>query len=262
MPDNFATMLSDIAKAGAAAGPLKPAFLVRRRGDQRRNRQRAAAGLLLVAVVGIALAIGSTIGVNRGADKSPTSTASPATPTVNPTITASASNPTNPLPDGSPSISSSPSTAGQGNGIQACRAGDLSGRVYGGQGFHGRALVAIELANTSSHPCRLFGYVGLQFVDDNGAALPTTVVRTGNQGPRFTIAPGGKGYFEVTLEHVPLPGEGAPCQPPATALFVTPPNDTGHLTIGGVWMACEHGRVETTALVDHPDSNLAPVPGQ
>jgi hypothetical protein len=85
-------MLTDIAKAAEEAGPMRATSLIRRRGDQRRNRQRAAVGVLSVIAVGAIVATGSFLGMHRTDNNlpaiSPSTTASPAV-TASPTVAAS-----------------------------------------------------------------------------------------------------------------------------------------------------------------------------
>ncbi len=231
-----------------------------------RPSRRAAAGALgVTAALSLALAGCTAHPAVRTVAASPTSPPtnpaaanSPAAVAVAPSAAASsvaappqtpAVRHTSPTPSSVP-----PATTG---GTADCRVRDLSVRAYGIDHFAGGYVAGYALTNTSARRCRLSGYAVAQFVDGAGRPLPTAVTDRGVAGAPFTVAPGGSGYFEVGIHHVYVPGEGAPCDPPAAALVVGLPRDPGHLTIAGIWRACDpDGRIELGPFTAAPDPNL------
>lgn len=129
MPDQFATMLTAIAKAAEEASPMRPSSLIRRRGDQRRAHHRAAVGVLAAVAVGAIVATGSVLGIHRTANVSPATppsnstgptptTATPnapdtASPSANPTGTSPRTTNTAPLSSSATQATACPATAAQ-----------------------------------------------------------------------------------------------------------------------------------------------------
>jgi hypothetical protein len=137
-----------------------------------------------------------------------------------------------------------------------CTAADLRIAVYGEDGAAGSAYTGIALTNASPRSCTLSGVPGVRFVDAAGKALPTAAKSTGGTGARFTVKPGGKGYFTIRTVNVQDGAEGAPCDPPAAALEITVPGGTSHLRLAGPFHACQHGFVDMFPLSAKRDPNL------
>jgi len=147
--------------------------------------------------------------------------------------------------------STAPSTTSTSSGLAHCLAADLQGSVLGSQGAAGTIELTIGLRNTTSAPCGLEGYPGGQLYSASGAALPTTVVRGGSHGfdnfppAPVTIAPGATAYFN--LEYSDVPTNNTSC-PAATSLWVTPPDDTDHLTVAVQAEACNNGTLAVSPV--------------
>jgi Domain of unknown function (DUF4232) len=126
-----------------------------------------------------------------------------------------------------------------------CPAADLAGSIAGSTGAAGTIEVTVELRNTAGGQCILGGYPGLQLLGPGGTALPTTVVRKGAYG--FTAMPpadvplstGQSAEFNIGYSDVPV-GTESSC-PTSTALEVTPPNASDHLTIAASLAPCGRG---------------------
>src|SRR5258706_10748491 len=101
MPDNFTTLLDDLARAAEHSPTLAPAVQVRRRGDARTRNSRIMTGVLSVVAVGVVVA-GSAVGL-RYAGNHPTPAASAsvtvpsATPSPQPSTAPSAGQSANPV---------------------------------------------------------------------------------------------------------------------------------------------------------------------
>jgi hypothetical protein len=137
-----------------------------------------------------------------------------------------------------------------------CTAADLRIAAYGGDGAAGSAYTGIALTNASQHSCTLSGVPGVRFVDAAGKALPTAARSTGGTSTKFTVKPGGKGYFTIRTVNVEDGNEGAPCTPPAAALQVTVPGGTSHVSLAGPFHACQHGSIDVFPLTAKPDPNM------
>jgi hypothetical protein len=119
----------------------------------------------------------------------------------------------------------------------------------------GHANSIVVLTNTSSRTCTVQGYAGFQLLGANGAALPTNVVRGStffqpDPGPRpISLPPGQSAWADLATTNVAASGENpAQCEPPAARLEVTPPDETTQLVAPFTGVACDHGRMDTTAF--------------
>ena len=125
-----------------------------------------------------------------------------------------------------------------------------------GNGAAGTIELTVSITNTSSHPCSLNGYPGMQLLSAAGASLPTNVIRGG--GPGFlapaankppmlvTLAPGGHAAFSLSYEDVPVGTEtSCPTSPKAE---VTPPNDYGYSVVEMQTYACGGGTIHVSPV--------------
>jgi Protein of unknown function (DUF4232) len=124
----------------------------------------------------------------------------------------------------------------------------------------GHIGVLFTLTNASSASCRLYGYPGLELLDSNGQALPTTVVRAVSGAYLFpavvphwvALPPGAEGSFDLQYED--NPSGAAANQPYATAcptaaqVEVTLPNAYDHSLVPATMAPCE-GQVLVSPVV-------------
>lgn len=156
------------------------------------------------------------------------------------------------------SPSSSPTESGAPRAVTAagrparCHTGQLSGRVRMLDAAAGNRYAALILTNTSSTPCRTFGFVGLQLTAADGAKLPTSVVRETRPGPRsITVSPGKSAWTRIHWTVASAAGEpaGGQCEPQPSRLLVIPPDERTQLT--AKWPSgsvCDRGKFFVTAL--------------
>jgi hypothetical protein len=102
----------------------------------------------------------------------------------------------------------------------------------GQQGGMGHGEIGFQLRNTSSTSCRTYGWPGIQFLDQNGGALPTIPHHVtndffgSNPAVPLVIAPGSSASFRLDVGHGVATSNGCAT---AYALQVIPPNDTATL---------------------------------
>jgi hypothetical protein len=215
-----------------------------RAAAERGSRVRAWSGAAVVAVA--VLAVGAAVAVAGPPPVTPVPNASvTGAPTAAPT-----SPELTPSPERPPVAPSTPSTP------PFCAARDLKVATYGGDGHAGGGVNGLGLTNTGAVTCTLHGAFEVAFVDAKGRRLPTDALYTDNARSVLTLRPGETGYFSAATGHVPAADEtGAPCDPPAAGLRITPRGSGESLTLRGTWRACGHGRIEIGPLMPRPDPN-------
>jgi hypothetical protein len=115
-----------------------------------------------------------------------------------------------------------------------CTAAGLALSYLGGQGATGHGELGFALKNTGSAACRTGGYPGIQFLAQDGSALPTTPQHTTDDFfghlalQRLTLQPGQTASFRLGVSHGG--GSSAACST-ADALQVIAPNDTATLKV-------------------------------
>ena len=221
-------------------GRLRPpgAASARRAYETRRTSRMIAVAVATVATIVLAAAGGTAL-LRRSSPPLPV-IVSPTPQTVSPT--PSAPSPTTPGTPPAASHSIEPGSAGTptpsrtGSGTPRCHTSDLSIRSIGGDGHSGSATNYFALTNSSADACSLAGFPALRAVDSKGSRLPTTLERVGTAKPTIRLQPGTAAYISITTTNIPgTDPVRAPCEPPAAALWLIPPGESEHLTVGGSW---------------------------
>jgi len=133
-----------------------------------------------------------------------------------------------------------------------CSTTDLSVQLAQGSPGAGQRFATIVLTNTSGHACTVRGYGGLALLGAPAQGVPTDLRRVSSPAPAtVSLAPGGSARSLLHWTVVPAGDEpGAACQPTATTVVVTPPNQTVAAlrpwTFGPV---CQHGLIQQNAYV-------------
>lgn len=203
-------------------------------------RAVAAASAVAALVVPLAACSGS----GDGPSAAPTVTV-----TETETVTASPSG-TSERPSLSPSAS--PTRTANPTGT-TCATDELRARVRELDSGAGQRNAVVVLTNVSQRSCDVTGYPGLQLVDSTGTTVPTKVVRVADPAPRtIAVAPGARVSSALNIGVVATgdePSDG-PCQPEATSVLVTPPDQTTSLTARwALGPVCSGGRIKANALV-------------
>ena len=108
----------------------------------------------------------------------------------------------------------------------------------GSSGHMGSITAYYGLTNRSPRRCSLAGFPQVRLVDARQRPYPVTVLPHGD-AQRVVLTPGATAYTSVNASHVEhRPDEGAPCDPPAAALWLIPPGGSGHLTDGDGMNVC------------------------
>jgi hypothetical protein len=172
---------------------------------------------LLLAACGSSGGDGSTAATSATAATPAASASSTSTTTSTTTITAPTSTST---------------TTATVAGTPPCRAADLSLSFLGQQGGMGHGEIGFQLRNTGTASCRTYGYPGILFLDQHGAALPTIPHHTtsdffgSSPAVPLVIAPGQSASFRLDVGHGVATSNGCAT---AYSLQVIPPNDTATL---------------------------------
>jgi len=195
--------------------------------------------LTLIRRLPVAAALAGAIGLLTACG----STAAPAAaPTHTVTIQAGASSS---AASAVPAAASSPAAAA---GPSGCLASGLQAQVTGSQGAAGTIYEVIELTNTSSATCSLYGYPGVSFVTGAGGAqvgLPATkdpvVAKT-----LVTLAPGAHAAFLLGVHEA---GAYPTCKMVTVDwLRIYPPGDFGSINLQVKNQACSNANLSTLSV--------------
>lgn len=136
--------------------------------------------------------------------------------------------------------------------LPECRTADLGVALKAGSPGAGQRYATVVLTNTSGRTCTVTGYGGLGLLGAPGQGVPTDLRREPSPAPRAVpLAPGGSARSLLHWAVVPAGDEpGAACEPTATTVVVTPPDQTTAAlrpwTFGPV---CQHGMIHQNAYV-------------
>ncbi|MFL5865357.1 MAG: DUF4232 domain-containing protein [Solirubrobacteraceae bacterium] len=125
------------------------------------------------------------------------------------------------------------SGAAGGGAANPCKAAGLALSFLGGQGATGHGELGFALKNTGA-ACATGGYPGIQFLSQDGAALPTVPQHTTSDFfgelplKALALAPGQTTSFRLGVSHGG--GSDTGCST-AYGLQVIPPNDTATLRV-------------------------------
>jgi hypothetical protein len=197
----------------------------------------------LCVTAALSLLVLSACGARTGAASQPT-------PTERLTTTSESTSTTPSTPSSSPS-SPAGGEVSPPNQDNPCLSDALAGSVETMDSAAGNRYVTLVVRNTSQETCTIWGYGSLQLVNVAEQDVPTTAERTLEPGPSLvTLGPGkeaGKIVHWTVLATGDEPAAG-PCEPPATAVNVSPPDDTTPFLVeyqfGSV---CDHGKLDTSA---------------
>ena len=131
-----------------------------------------------------------------------------------------------------------------------CTTAQLSAQLKPGSPGAGQRYATVVLTNRSASTCTERGYGGLALLGAPGQGVPTDLRRVSSPAPTVVLAPGASVRSLLHWGAVPAGNEGATCEPTATAVVVTPPDQTTALlqpwTFGPV---CQHGLIWQNAYV-------------
>ncbi len=163
-----------------------------------------------------------------------TTSAATTSATQTPTASTSTAATTTAAPTGTATADSGGASVTGGVSSDQCTAAGLALSFLGGQGATGHGELGFALKNTGSSACGTGGYPGIQFLAQDGSALPTTPQHTTDDFfghlplQRLTLQPGQTASFRLGVSHGG--GSSAPCST-AAELQVIAPNDTATLKV-------------------------------
>jgi hypothetical protein len=181
-----------------------------------------------------------------GSNHAPSSAAVP----VPATTSTSTTTPTQTQTQTVPSTTNTTTTTTVTGAQAPCVTADFTLRFLGQSGATGHGELGFALRNTTSSPCRTYGYPGILFLDQAGNALPThpshtTVDFFGNTSEaELVVLPGGSVSFRLGVTH----GSGSPngCTT-AYGLQVIAPDDTHSARVAIPGGAAECGGTATVS---------------
>ncbi len=182
--------------------------------------------LLLPLALLLAACGSSGGGASTSSTTAASSTPAASTPTTTTTTTTTST--------AAPTTSTTTTTTAAASGPPPCTAAMLSLSFLGQQGGMGHGEIGFQLRNTSSASCRTYGWPGIQFLDQNGAPLPTIPHHVtndffgSNPAVPLVIAPGASASFRLDVGHGVATANGCAT---AYSLQVIPPNDTATLRV-------------------------------
>jgi hypothetical protein len=132
-----------------------------------------------------------------------------------------------------------------------CSTANLSAQLKPGSPGAGQRYATIVLTNTSGSTCTVHGYGGMALLGAPGQGVPTDLRRVATPAPgTVTLAPGGSARSLLHWTVIQAANETAACQPTATAVVVTPPNQTtAALRPWTFGVVCQHGLIQQNAYV-------------
>jgi hypothetical protein len=198
------------------------------------------AGAAVLAAVALSACGGSGTGATTqgsqpaASTQSQTATSGTATATATATQTGTATTTTTSQSATGTGTANSGGAALGSSSSDQCTAAGLALSYLGGQGATGHGELGFAVKNTGSSACSTGGYPGIQFLAQDGSALPTTPQHTTDDFfghlplQKLTLQPGQTASFRLGVSHGG--GSSTPCST-AAGLQVIAPNDTATLTV-------------------------------
>jgi hypothetical protein len=125
-----------------------------------------------------------------------------------------------------------------------CQAGQLAARLATRPPTPGREHLLLVLSNRGASSCGMFGFVGLEMLGPDGAALTTDLQRAGTSRAAMEVVVPPAGAAASLLSWTTFSSDEA-CVAPAR-IEVTPPNDSAGLVVP--WptasLVCRLGQID------------------
>ncbi|MGH3762828.1 DUF4232 domain-containing protein [Actinophytocola sp.] len=170
-------------------------------------------------------------------------------PTGSPVTTPPSSAPAT-TPNSSGESSGGTESAPPGEGTK-CTAKDLKGAIEPLDSAPGNRYAELVVTNRTKRPCTLYGYGGLEFIDQDGNPTPTDLTRQPAPGPSLVrLPPGGTAAKKLHWGVVPSGEEPdtGPCEPESAGARIIPPDDTQAFIVTHEFgSVCAGGHVEGSA---------------
>jgi hypothetical protein len=132
-----------------------------------------------------------------------------------------------------------------------CTADLLDGTIDPQDAGAGNRYATLTVTNKSGQACSLWGYGGLELLEVSKAEIPTQAERNLDPAPNLvTLAPGAAAAKKLRWGVIATGDEptDGPCQPPATAVRVIPPDETEPFEVDfDFGSVCDGGRIQTSA---------------
>jgi ABC-type transport system substrate-binding protein len=203
---------------------------------------RLALGTAAIAALGI-LATGCKATVTTSSGPTDGTTSSPAT--AAPATGSTTKAPSSPHPTTGTTTTTTT--------YARCHSRGLHADVVGYDAGAGQRYARLVLVNISGHPCRMYGFPGLE-LGTSSEGFGGTTIRSGGALPAFVIPAGGHAHATLHWTAVPADDETGPqCEDTPTYLQVIPPNETTPIIAS--WTGgpvCRHNQLSVTAFAAGP----------
>jgi hypothetical protein len=199
---------------------------------------------LAIAVLGLALAAGCSSKIEKQAGN-----AAPAGSATSPTAPTAGTSATATVPSGATGAPSTPPAEASGR----CHTNQLRAEVdlifpAGHAGSEQDAMLGLT---NNGATCSMYGYVGMQLLDQNSQPRSTKVIRTDNGGKNrpthFTLQHGQTAWAVIAWTFQPNSNEEGSdpmCGGRVGQTQITPPDETEHLTVASEFgTVCNHGTI-------------------
>jgi hypothetical protein len=149
-------------------------------------------------------------------------------------------------------VTAAAAPAGASSTTPECSTAELSAKLLPGSPGAGQRYATVVLTNAGGRTCSVTGYGGLALLGAPGQGVPTDLRRVPTPAPHTVVlAPGASARSLLHWGAFPAGDEsGAACEPTATGVVVTPPDQTTALlrpwSFGPV---CQHGLIQQNAYV-------------
>jgi Protein of unknown function (DUF4232) len=150
-------------------------------------------------------------------------------------------------------VAGSAATAAPAAAAATCATASLSAAIHPGSPGAGQRYATVVLTNRSASSCTVQGYGGLALLGARGVGVPTDLRRVTPPAPgAVLLLPGASARSLLHWSVIAGPGENpsSACEPTATAVVVTPPDQSTAALLGwGLGPVCSHGLIEQSAYV-------------
>jgi Protein of unknown function (DUF4232) len=141
-------------------------------------------------------------------------------------------------PSSSPASGSGGNSPAAASGTPACTTGDLKATLGSTQGAAGSIYVNLDLTNTSSSPCTLYGYPGTSLANASTSVSPGADRSSATPESLVTLDAGSTGHAVMQIADAGNYSSSTCGPKPTSEIKIYPPNQTAALYVTYSTSAC------------------------